>query len=80
VDQVAKNRGVSSEKVLKDMADGRIFIGKQAITAGLVDGVSTLDRLINTVLPVLQADKQEAKVLSELNNSFRKELSNYGHD
>lgn len=43
---VAKNRGTSEEKVLQDMADGRVFIGEQAIAAGLVDGVSTLEALI----------------------------------
>jgi signal peptide peptidase SppA len=46
VANVAANRGVSEEKVLQDMAEGRVFIGKQAIAAGLVDGVSTLDALI----------------------------------
>lgn len=46
VDNVAENRGVSVDKVLSDMADGRVFIGQQAIDAGLVDGVSTLDALI----------------------------------
>lgn len=46
VDAVAKQRGVSTERVLADMADGRIFIGQQAIDAGLVDGVSTLDALV----------------------------------
>lgn len=46
VDAVARQRGVSADKVLADMADGRIFIGQQAIDAGLVDGVSTLDALI----------------------------------
>ena len=46
VSAVAKQRGVSEDKVLKDMADGRIFIGQQAIDAGLVDGVSTLDALV----------------------------------
>jgi signal peptide peptidase SppA len=46
VNAVAKNRGVSADTVLKDMADGRIFIGQQAIDAGLVDGVSTLDALV----------------------------------
>lgn len=43
---VAQQRGVSEEKVLSDMADGRVFIGQQAIAAGLVDGVSTLDALV----------------------------------
>ena len=46
VDAVAQQRGVSTDKVLQDMADGRVFIGQQAIDAGLVDGVSTLDALI----------------------------------
>lgn len=46
VNAVARNRGVSAEAVLQDMADGRVFIGQQAIDAGLVDGVSTLDALI----------------------------------
>lgn len=47
VGDVARNRGTDPETVLKDMADGRIFIGQKAIEAGLVDGVSTLDRLMN---------------------------------
>lgn len=46
VDAVAKQRGVSTDTVLNNMADGRIFIGQQAIDAGLVDGVSTLDALV----------------------------------
>lgn len=46
VGAVANNRGVSVEKVLKNMADGRVFIGEQAVAAGLVDGVSTLGALI----------------------------------
>ena len=71
VDQIAKHKGVSSETVLKNMADGRIFIGKQAITAGLADGVSTLDRLIDNVLPVMQAERADAKALAELNNSYK---------
>ncbi len=46
VSAVAANRGVSTDTVLSNMADGRIFIGQQAIDAGLVDGVSTLDALV----------------------------------
>lgn len=46
VSAVATNRGVSTDTVLSNMADGRIFIGQQAIDAGLVDGVSTLDALV----------------------------------
>lgn len=46
VDAVAVNRNVSGTTVLRDMADGRVFIGKQAINAGLVDGIETLPSLI----------------------------------
>ncbi len=46
IDSVAEHRGVSSEQVLERMADGRVFIGQQAIDAGLVDGVSTVDAMV----------------------------------
>lgn len=46
VETVAQNRKVSAEQVLENMADGRIFIGQQAIAAGLVDGVSTVDAMV----------------------------------
>jgi len=46
VDDVARNRGASVQRVLDNMADGRIFIGQQAIDAGLADGMATLDDLL----------------------------------
>lgn len=46
VEAVARNRGVSVETVLEDMAEGQLFVGRAAIDAGLVDGVSTLEALI----------------------------------
>ena len=46
VDDVARYRGATSEQVLEHMADGRLFRGQQAIDAGLVDGVSTIDALM----------------------------------
>ncbi len=46
VADVAKFRGVSMDDAHRKMADGRIFIGAQAVEAGLVDGVSTLDEVI----------------------------------
>lgn len=49
VDAIAQFRGTSTDDVLNRMADGRVFRGKQAIEAGLVDGVSTLDELIRSI-------------------------------
>ena len=49
VDAVAAHRGVTAEEVLEHMADGRVFRGRQAQDAGLVDGVSTLDDLLQAM-------------------------------
>lgn len=46
VDAVASNRGTTPDSVLEHMADGRVFIGQQAIDRGLVDGVSTVDAMV----------------------------------
>jgi signal peptide peptidase SppA len=47
VQDVATFRGVTPETVLKDMADGRIFLGLQAVERGLVDGVRSFDALVS---------------------------------
>src|SRR5574337_207515 len=46
VADVARYRGVSTEQVLADMADGRTFMAAEAIDRGLADGLMPLDRLI----------------------------------
>lgn len=46
VGAVAKHRGVSTDAVLANMADGRVFTGQQAVDAGLVDGIITMDALV----------------------------------
>lgn len=43
VNDVARNRGTTADTVLENMADGRMFQGQQAVDAGLVDGIATLD-------------------------------------
>ncbi|OWY32016.1 S49 family peptidase [Herbaspirillum aquaticum] len=46
VDAVADHRGVAAEDVVQHMADGRVFIGQQAVDAGLVDGIATVDAIV----------------------------------
>jgi ClpP class serine protease len=46
VDAVAEHRGVSAEHALSQMADGRVFVGQQAIDAGLADGFLTVDAAV----------------------------------
>lgn len=63
VDTVAKNRGVSAENVLENMADGRIFMGDQAIESGLADGYMTVSEAVNRALQGEFADKPAIKRL-----------------
>jgi signal peptide peptidase SppA len=71
VDAVARNRGVSSTEVLSNMADGRLFIGQQAIDAGLADGITSLADLVASLnvqhqsgqkgIPMRQIATQQAR-------------------
>lgn len=62
VDDVARFRGATAEQVLEYMADGRVFRGQQAIDAGLVDGVSTFDALVESMAtdPAKHAKRRKA--------------------
>lgn len=46
VDAVAENRGTDVETVLEDMADGRVFLAKQAKKRGMIDHVANLETTI----------------------------------
>lgn len=49
VQQVADARNRSVETVLASMADGRMFMGQQAVAAGLADGVASRDDILNAL-------------------------------
>lgn len=69
VDDVARFRGASSEQVLQHMADGRVFRGQNAINAGLVDGVSTLDDLVARMAADPSQFAKRRKAVFALGNS-----------
>ena len=62
VDAVAQYRDTTAQQVLDRMAEGRVFRGQQAIDAGLVDGVSTLDALVESMAadPAPYANRRKA--------------------
>jgi hypothetical protein len=49
VGDIAKFRGVSDQEVKSNMADGKTFIGDDAVKVGLVDDIKTFDLLIETI-------------------------------
>jgi len=49
INAVALNRNTEIETVLEDMADGRDFIGQQALEAGLVDRIGNMEEALKLV-------------------------------
>jgi len=47
IDAVARGRGVTAEAAQTMSADGRVFIGTDAVDAGLVDDIATFDEVIS---------------------------------
>jgi len=69
INRVAEYRGVSPQFVREHMADGREFIGQQALDAGLVDDITTLDDLITGLQSKI--DKTAGKETSMAKQSTR---------
>lgn len=69
VDAVAQNRGTSADAVLQHMADGRVFIGQQAVDAGLLDGFATVDQIAERMAanPAEFATRRKARVVASAN-------------
>lgn len=63
VQAVSSNRGVSVDDVLAHMADGRVFIGRQALAAGLIDGFATAEELAEQMAADPQAFAQRRKAV-----------------
>ena len=53
---VARGRRMNVERVT-DLADGRIFVGKQAVEAGLVDGICTLEDMLDRMARTTPIDE-----------------------
>jgi ClpP class serine protease len=54
---VARNRGVSTKTVLKSFGQGGCLIGRNAVDAGMADGVGALESVIASFVPRAQAQE-----------------------
>lgn len=61
VENVARYRATSVDDVLARMADGRTFHGRQALTAGLVDGVATYSETIEMARDMARTKKRTSR-------------------
>lgn len=74
VNAVAANRGVDPQAVLEKMADGRTFIGSQALEAGLIDKIGNLQAAIDTALSAAAESTKGKKSYFAGGNSPGKEF------
>lgn len=56
---VARNRNRDVQAVLDGMADGRVFIGRQAQAAGLVDAIGTIDDALFRALSMVRTERPQ---------------------
>lgn len=49
VSHLARNRGVTTEKVLSDFGRGDLFVGARAVEAGMADAVGTFEDALNMI-------------------------------
>lgn len=61
VEAVARNRGADVETVQNKMADGRIFIGKKALKAGLIDKIGNFNDALALAGQMKEGDMPKTK-------------------
>jgi signal peptide peptidase SppA len=57
VDNVARNRDVEVNAVLSKMADGKVFIGNQALDAGLIDNIGNYSMALEMAASMINDQK-----------------------
>jgi signal peptide peptidase SppA len=84
VNDVARNRGLTVEYVLENIADARLYMGESAVSNKLVDGVSTLNLILDERKNMEfsefkaheHAEKFKAEILDSAKKDFEAELEN----
>lgn len=75
VDAVARHRGMSVDDVLDRAADGRVFLGKQGIDAGLVDGIMTFEQVLDEARRMAGGDNNSGVIRAKRNSGGRMNAS-----
>lgn len=72
IDAVAENRGITTQQVLP-MADGKVFIGQEAVDVGLADKIGSLEDAINLAANNNNDNREEEmeiKTVSAMQEAF----------
>lgn len=73
IDVVAENKGISTQQA-QTMADGKVFIGQQAVDIGLADSIGSLEDAIklaaNDNINDNREEEMEVKTVSEMREAY----------
>lgn len=67
VNDVAKGRGIAASKVADDFGQGRMLLPDEALEAGMVDGVATLEATVRRLARRAPASRSNRAAMSPLN-------------
>jgi capsid assembly protease len=70
IESVARNRGVDVGTVRSDMADGRVFIGQQAVDAGLADDTGTFNDALAAAVELVPEASGPSFYFSQTSGAF----------
>ena len=67
VGDVAKGRGITATKVTDDFGQGRMLLADEALAAGMVDGIATLEATVRRLAKRTPASRSNRAAMSPLN-------------
>jgi ClpP class serine protease len=78
VQKVARNRGVNREVVMDRFGQGAVFVGAEAATRGMIDGISTLEGVIEQTGEHQVTQEITASLIAEKHPAVAAELIEIG--
>jgi len=76
LDAVAQGRGVDKETVLKDMADGKMFIASKALRNNMIDAIEPIDITVKLLKEEVKTRKQSDEEVSNGSEQIETEGGN----
>jgi signal peptide peptidase SppA len=67
VNDVAKGRGIAASKVTSDFGGGRMLLADEAVAAGMVDGIATLEATVRRLAKRAAPSRSNRAAMSPLN-------------
>lgn len=79
VKDIASFRNADESTVINNMAEGRVFIGQQAVDAGLMDGIDSIENVIERMASGDLSNKKSEEIMMSKNEELTQEALAASH-